>query len=759
MPGKKGENMPSQQNSALEKIRAGFLSPANEFSPLPFWFWNDELTEAELLRQIEDFEKHGVMGFVIHPRKGLPGTIPYLSDRFMHFVRFAVEEAAKRQMRVVLYDEAMYPSGSAHGMVVKENPAWASRCLEMQMAEGNVEKTGNLIFVCAARVENGKAADIEAAKEKDGVYLLPDDGRVLLCFRVGFSGGTIRGIHEEEDDGERFAPASADLLNPQAVQCFIRLTHERYAKYLSDHFGKTVIAMFTDEPMIMGRGGKKGCQAWTDDFLPAFGDPLDLPGLFLDVGEETENIRLRYRRAINTRMLESYYGPLADWCENHGLALAGHPDKSWNIGLLRPFQLPGQDVVWRHIGPGKCLDEADSVLGKCSADAARHSGRRRNANECFGCCGPDDIQWAFTADDMKWYMDYLFVRGVNLLYPHAFFYSLREDRKDERPPDVGPNNLWWPWYDEIARYMKRMCYLMTDSVNQARVAVLCEEDGMPFRECKALYENQIEFNYLELSRLPECALKDGALCIEKQRYTHLLTGKPDLSALPRDAVVFPAAPDLRFSHVVKDGLHFYVLVNEGEKEIAASLSVAAQGRAEWWNAWTGEMKRACPDEKGAYALDLPRRESIILCIDPSAPAHAAEEKAENMPLAFSPLAGYAWQVTRLSDGQSLILTADEKGRLPGWETIPGWEDYSGWVAYEAEISLAGSARLDLGECHALARLFCDGKETAHKMWGPYHFDIPAGTKKIRIEIGNTPANQMEQKYLPSGLMGPVGWHK
>ena len=39
--------MPSQQNSALEKIRAGFLSPANEFSPLPFWFWNDELTEAE----------------------------------------------------------------------------------------------------------------------------------------------------------------------------------------------------------------------------------------------------------------------------------------------------------------------------------------------------------------------------------------------------------------------------------------------------------------------------------------------------------------------------------------------------------------------------------------------------------------------------------------------------------------------------------------------------------------------------------------
>ena len=42
----------------------------------------------------------------------------------MHYIRVAVETAAKLGMVIVLYDEAMYPSGSAHGMVVKENPAW-----------------------------------------------------------------------------------------------------------------------------------------------------------------------------------------------------------------------------------------------------------------------------------------------------------------------------------------------------------------------------------------------------------------------------------------------------------------------------------------------------------------------------------------------------------------------------------------------------------------------------------------------------------
>ena len=30
-------------------------------------------------------------------------------------------------MKIVLYDEGMYPSGSAHGMVVAENPDYASK--------------------------------------------------------------------------------------------------------------------------------------------------------------------------------------------------------------------------------------------------------------------------------------------------------------------------------------------------------------------------------------------------------------------------------------------------------------------------------------------------------------------------------------------------------------------------------------------------------------------------------------------------------
>ena len=55
-----------------QNIPKEFVNPPREFSVMPFWFWNDTLKDEEIVRQIADFEVHGVYGFVIHPRIGLP---------------------------------------------------------------------------------------------------------------------------------------------------------------------------------------------------------------------------------------------------------------------------------------------------------------------------------------------------------------------------------------------------------------------------------------------------------------------------------------------------------------------------------------------------------------------------------------------------------------------------------------------------------------------------------------------------------------
>ena len=100
------------------KFLAQLQNPPREFTAIPFWFLNGELTAEELRRQLADFAAHGIYGVVLHPRMGLSPDITYLGERYFAHIRTAVEAAAALDMKIVLYDEGMYPSGSASGLVV-----------------------------------------------------------------------------------------------------------------------------------------------------------------------------------------------------------------------------------------------------------------------------------------------------------------------------------------------------------------------------------------------------------------------------------------------------------------------------------------------------------------------------------------------------------------------------------------------------------------------------------------------------------------
>ncbi len=504
------------------------LQPGEEFSPIPFWFFNDGFDEAKVRSQLADYVDKGVGGFVLHPRIGIPKDMPYLSESYFAAVRFIVETADALDMKVVLYDEGMYPSGSAHGKVVEANPEYAAKGLFLaEESETRGVREGEIFHG-----RHGKAQLVRR--------LL--DGRALA---YGFTGGTIRGIHFGEDDGEADAPKAADILNPEAVDEFIRLTHEAYYEHLREYFGRTIIAFFTDEPCALGRGGA-WCREWTPglekEIEDAGGRVEELAALFEGAGmaprgnvavkreeadggaEGTESSTVSlYRKLIKKRLREVFYGRLSEWCGSHGIALMGHPAESDDIEEELYFHIPGQDLIMRRVAPetGGLL-EADSVQAKLSADIARLLGRRRNANECFGVCYRSGIPWYMTAGDMKWYIDWLGIRGVNLFVPHAFYYSVEGARKGERPPDVGPNNIWWRHYKMFSDYMKRLSWLMTDSENGARLAVLCDDNRVPYREVACLYENQIEFCYLPTALLEKASVRDGAVQVNGHQFYRVL---------------------------------------------------------------------------------------------------------------------------------------------------------------------------------------------------------------------------------------------
>nr|MCR5606160.1 hypothetical protein [Treponema sp.] len=483
-------------DSYIDKV---INNPSSRFSPLPFWFWNDDLSKDEILRQMSAFKEKGIDGFVIHPRLGLPESIEYLSDKYFDYVEYAVEKAHEMNMTVVLYDEAMYPSGSCHGEVVKTNPEYASQGLRI--------------------------SDKNDVAEKEKLVASVDTSKGIKYFIQTPSNGTIRGVHYGEDDGEEKAPKSSNLLDKEAVRCFINLTYEKYYSHLSKYFGNTIKAFFTDEPNVLGRCCRTDVIAWTDGLLEEFiangGKKIDLTFLFDEGDNFAKSI---YHKTVYNRLSESYYKQLSSWCASHSIFLTGHPEKSSDIGYLKYFQAPCQDIVWRFVAleDDKYIKGNDSVMGKCSSDSARHRGKERNGNECFGCCGRIEDPFKFTKEDMLWYLNWLFVRGVNLIYPHAFYYSLRGERKNERPPEVGMHSEFWNDYKELSDYIKVMCELNFHAVNQADVAIICSDSLLSWKIARPLFENQIEFNYLEEELLSECNIEDRLCKIAEQKYKVLV---------------------------------------------------------------------------------------------------------------------------------------------------------------------------------------------------------------------------------------------
>lgn len=673
-----------------------------EYTPIPFWFINDELTKENLRGQLEDFKRKGVDGVILHPRIGIPRDLKYLSEEYFDLIVHTVKSAAELNMKVVLYDEGMYPSGSANGEVVRCNPEFASVGITLSDSP-----------------EDG----IVIAGPKDGKYIVEKP-----C------GGTIRGIHFGQDDGESDAPAAADILNQQAVNKFVELTHDRYYAYLKEYFGNTVIGFFTDEPNVLGRNAR-GFFPWSKGLLAEFetagGNPNGLWALF---DKEQNADTAFYREFIKQRLNDVYYKSLSDWCAAHDIALMGHPAESADIDEEKYFHIPGQDLVFRWVSPEQGGTKGkDSVMGKCSSDAARHMGRRRNSNECFGVCVRDDIPWYFTGGDMKWFIDWLAIRGVNLFIPHAFYYSLTGKRKDERPPDVGPGNIWWEHYKLYSDYMKRVSYLMTDSKNTAKVAVLCESGNLPIELVEPFYENQIEFNYLQKCMLDRCEVRDGKLCIAGYEYKYIVGDEMlvpevkhinsiiEISTADRGFITEKACPMLRVSHLMKHGVSMYFLVNEGDEPIEDKILFAHTNLLEY-DLWNGRLYAA--DEH--FRLEARESKLLICCETQDLEGITTRESAK-------------------------IINLTDKAVFAQEDIALYKKTY---VAEYVAEEVSGNEVIEV-VAEEMVECYCNGEFAGVSFWNTHRFEcgnlLKLGVNNIKFIITGNAANRYTEHKIPYGI--------
>ncbi|HPP74887.1 MAG TPA: hypothetical protein PLU88_07170, partial [Armatimonadota bacterium] len=239
----------------LESLKKEFSNPASTYRLAPFWFLNHELEDSELTWQINEMNRKGVGGFILHPRHGL--ITPYLSEEWMNRMDTCIKEADKLRMKAYLYDENNWPSGPVDGELIEKYPDYnMSGCFLSQewIVQGGkrlkeqIDFVDGLIAIVAVPVGRGKRLEglpqsavslVEFLNDKTLDWTAPAGSKwqVMVFTRkflkpYGFFGGYL------------------DTLSRQAVAKFIEMTHEKYAERFADYFGGTVDGIFTDEPAM-----------------------------------------------------------------------------------------------------------------------------------------------------------------------------------------------------------------------------------------------------------------------------------------------------------------------------------------------------------------------------------------------------------------------------------------------------------------------------------------------------------------------------
>ncbi len=540
--------------------REDFRRTIPEFGIMPFWFVNGRMDYDEMLFQLKEYKAKGIPGIYLHARFGTLENTGYLTDGWFNRLRFAVEKARELGLQIWVYDEYNWPSGTAAKQVMAHDQNLTQRYLELveckipgqyfTFMEGTDSRYNDLegsepVYACAFLERNLED------KRFEYVDLMPN-----IAFDKVISWEAPKGPWRQMYFVERRADWYADVLNEDATERFMELTHKRYQTELEAHGGKiadSIRGFYTDEPAMHYFEVAKDnfIIPWSSRMLRIFREHSgydllrQLPKLFYDFGGDTAQVRYDFWSALTKQYEKTFFQKIGDWCEERELVFTGHllfeewPRLHARTGgnlftHLKHFHMTGVDHLYPRIGTREMPDE--HIALKLAASAAHQNGSPRLLCESLG-----GVYWDCTMERMKWIADWEYVLGVNLLNPHGFHYSIEGERKRDWPPSMFYHHTWWPQYKRFNDYVSRMGYVLSGGRHVAHVAILYpinsvwahytpqapdDVSELIRREFEYLTDRllrlHIDFDYLDEDVMAECRLEDGALTLRGERYECLI---------------------------------------------------------------------------------------------------------------------------------------------------------------------------------------------------------------------------------------------
>ncbi len=514
--------------------RALFEKPTAEYRATPFWAWNCDLQKDELLRQIDIFKEMGLGGFHMHCRAGMSTT--YLSDDFMELVKACTDHARENQMLSWLYDEDKWPSGYGGGYVTRDEE-YRERYITFTCDPNFPHRPDAFLLTCFDVVldENKCLASYKQVAADEPAF---EGTRWYVWREIAF----LTPVFNNQ--------TYVDTLNKKAIERFIEVTHERYFDTVGGDFGKTVPAIFTDEPQFAHKGTLAFADSkqnvtlpWTDDledtYKAAYGDSLidHLPELLWDLpAGQVSLTRYRYHDHVSERFAEAFADTCGDWCKAHGIELTGHMMEEASLRSqtaaigdcmrsYRSFGIPGIDML--------CAAFEFTTAKQCQS-AVHQYGRPGMMSELYGVTG-----WDFDFRGHKLHGDWQAALGVTVRVPHLSWVSMKGTAKRDYPASISYQSSWYKEYSYVEDHFGRVNTALTRGKPLVKVAVIHPVESYwlhwgPNEQTQLvrdkmdenfhnitnwLLTGNIDFDYICESTFPaQCPAGGAPLCVGEMAY-------------------------------------------------------------------------------------------------------------------------------------------------------------------------------------------------------------------------------------------------
>lgn len=452
-----------------------FRNPPSELYPVPWWSWKGEMQFPEMLRQLDRLQAQHIHEFFIFGSTTLIRPA-FFSEEWFEYVEFTLKEAEKRGMKVWIYDDLNWPSGSGGGYVVKNHPE--KREFQLRYSSAKLKpgayKPILPVGLLLAQWEGADGSFREAVPDEYGYFTNADSTEGTLHF-VHFKPNMNQHYFNEGATASGWGQrGQLDLLDPEAFRLWMDFVYGEYERRFGKYFGTLIRGFFTDEPQAHSFDGPTAPfnEALRTQFRKMHGyDPLPhLLKVFISI-EGSEAFRRDYFSAL-TELFSSNFAALGKWCRERNLLLTGHciyEEVKSNMQsfalrngdphrLMSKFSAPGCDLLGHTVPylkdkPGVFMkmggtETFNSTIftAKYVSSTARWSGAERTMCEAFGVRnGHSGMQ------GQKLVNDFLAAAGINLVNDNGLSYTMAELERGGHGIYVPWWNLYHLFYDTSAR--------------------------------------------------------------------------------------------------------------------------------------------------------------------------------------------------------------------------------------------------------------------------------------------------------------------